>query len=159
MPDPAYLAWKSANHPSPESVSSGRSAATSSSITSPVSTGDCSSHKSSEEVLNELLTLPQPPSTSSGRPKRKAVNDKVLEITDDNVLQEMKEKEHAAAEAIKKKEENKVDRERRAKERLEEKERKKVEQERKRLEREKQKERKSKEKNRRTLNLPVPDVQ
>ena len=58
----------------------------------------------------------------------------------------MKEKEHAAAEAIKKKEENKMERECRAKERLEEKNRKKVEQDRKRLEREKQKERKSKEK-------------
>ena len=85
--------------------------------------GGYSSHKSSEEVLNELLTLPQPPSTSSGQPKRKAVNDKALEITDDNVLREMKENEHAAAEAIKKKEENKVERECRAKERLEEKER------------------------------------
>ena len=106
--DPTYLAWKSANHPSPISVSSGKSAATSSSITSPVSMGSYSSHKSSEEVLDELLTLPQPPSTSSGRPKRKAVNDKAVEITDDNVLREMKEKEHAAAEAIKKKEENKV---------------------------------------------------
>ena len=144
--DPTYLAWKSANHPSPISVSSGKSAATSSSITSPVSMGSYSSHKSSEEVLDELLTLPQPPSTSSGRPKRKAVIDKAVEITDDNVLREMKEKEHAAAEAIKKKEENKVERERRAKERLEEKERRKVEQERKRLQREKQKERKSKEK-------------
>ena len=115
--DPTHLAWKSANHPSPTSVSSGKSAATSSSITSPVSMGSYSSHKSSEEVLDELLTLPQPPSTSSGRPKRKAVNDKAVEITDDNVLREMKEKEQAAAEAIKKKEENKVERERRAKDR------------------------------------------
>ena len=65
----------------------------------------------------------------SSRPKKKAVNDKALEITDDDVLQEMKNKEHAAAEAKKKKEENKIERERRAKERLKEKERKKLEQE------------------------------
>ena len=84
--------WKSANHPSPESVSSGTSTAnavTCSSTTSPVSVGQTSSHKSSEEVLDELLTLPQAPSTGSSRPKKKAVNDKALEITDDDVLQEM----------------------------------------------------------------------
>ena len=65
----------------------------------------------------------------SSQPKKKAVNDKALEITDDDVLQEMKNQEHAAAEAKKKKEENKIERERRAKERLKEKERKKLEQE------------------------------
>ena len=75
----------------------------------------------------------------SSQPKKKAVNDKALEITDDDVLQEMKNKEHAAAEAKKKKEENKIERERRAKERLKEKERKKLEQEWKRLERAKEK--------------------
>ena len=93
--------WKSA---SPESVSSGTStanAATCSSTTSPVSVEGTSSHKSSEEVLNELLTLPQALSTGSSRPKKKAVNDN-LEITDDDVLQEIKDKEHAAAEAKKK---------------------------------------------------------
>ena len=85
MPNPAYLAWKSANRPCPESVSSEKSAATSSSITSPVYIGSYSSHKSSEELLYELLTLPQPPSISSRQPKRKTVNDKALEIAD-NVL-------------------------------------------------------------------------
>ena len=116
MPDPAYL--ESANHPSPESVSSEISTAntgTSSNITSPVS---ASSHKSSEEVLYELLTLPQPLSTGSSRPKKKAINDQVSVITDEDILQELKDKEHAAAEAKKKKEETKVQRERRAKERL-----------------------------------------
>ena len=67
-------------------------------------------HLSLWEVLHHtkaqkkfLMTLPQAPSTGSSRPKKKAVNDKALEITDDDVLQEMKDKEHAAAEAKKKK--------------------------------------------------------
>ena len=72
LPDPAYLAWTSANHSSPESVSSAN-AATSNSITSPVSVGDTSSHKSSEEVLNDLLTLPQPLSISSVRQRRQSI--------------------------------------------------------------------------------------
>ena len=139
LPDPAYLAWKSANHSSPESVSSAN-AATSNSITSPVSVGDTSSHKSSEEVLNELLTLPQPLSIGSGQSKKKAVNTKAIEITDDDVLQEMKDKEHANAEDKKKKEENKVERERRKKKRLDENEGRKLDQEQKRLERAKKKE-------------------
>ena len=134
LPDPAYLAWTSANHSSPESVSSAN-AATSNSITSPVSVGDTSSHKSSEEVLNDLLTLPQPLSIGSGQSKKKAVNTKAIEITDDDVLREMKDKEHADAEDKKKKEENKVEREHRKKKRFDENERRKLDQEQKRLER------------------------
>ena len=76
--------------------------------------GGTSSHKRSEEVLCGLLTLPQPPSTGSSRPKKKAINDQACVITDEDVLQELKDKEHAAAEAKIKKEENKVERERRA---------------------------------------------
>ena len=146
VPDPEYLAWRSAKHPSPGSVSSEAStayAATSSST--PVSIGN-TSHRSSEEVLNELLTLPQPPSTRSGRPRKKGVNEKALELTDDSILRGMKEKEVSSAEAKKKKEENRIERERRVKERLEKKERRKLEQEQKRQERAKQKEKKSKEK-------------
>ena len=79
VPDPTYLAWKSM---SPESVvstttaisSPGSSAsaiagtcmstvhtATSPSITSSVSSSSVKTKQSSEEVLSELLTLPQPP--------------------------------------------------------------------------------------------------
>ena len=82
MPDPTYLAWKSVNYPSLESVvstttaisSPGSSASaiagtcmstvhtvTSSSITSSVSSSSVKTKQSSEEVLSELLTLPQPP--------------------------------------------------------------------------------------------------
>lgn len=57
-----------------------------------LSVGSNSSQKSSEEVLSELLVLPQPPSTCSGQPRKKAINDKAQEITDDNVLQELKDK-------------------------------------------------------------------
>lgn len=126
VPDPAYLAWKSANHPSPESVSLGTSTVnctTSSSITSPVSVEDTSSIKSSE-VLNDLLTITQPPSTtcSSGRPKKKAVNAKALEITSDDFLQA---KEPASAEAKKRKEEKRVERECRGKGEKKEKEKRK----------------------------------
>ena len=161
LPDPAYLAWKSANHSSPESVSSAN-AATSNSITSPVSVGDTSSHKSSEEVLNELLTLPQPLSIGSGQSKKKAVNTKAIEITDDDVLQEMKDKEHADAEDKKKKEENKVERERRKKRRLDENERRKLDQVQKRLERAKKRRgnpRKKILKNPKSPNRFVQDIQ
>ena len=81
MLDPTYLAWKSVNYPSPERVvsttaisSPGSSAsaiagtcmstvhtATSPSITSSVSSSSVKTKQSSEEVLSELLTLPQPP--------------------------------------------------------------------------------------------------
>lgn len=144
VPDPEYLAWKNVNHPSPESVSSGTSTGNRATCSSITSVGGTSSKQSSEEVLDELLTLPQPPSTSSGRPKKNAVNAKALEITDDDFLQAMKAKEHTSAEEKKKKEEKRVEREHRAKERLKEKERKKLEQEQRRLEREKEKDKRSK---------------
>ena len=56
-----------------------------------MSTGG-TSHKSTEEVLNELLTLPQPPSALSGKVRKKAVNGKAQELTDDSVLREMKQR-------------------------------------------------------------------
>ena len=71
LPDPTYLAWKSAKHPSSDSVSPPGSSASvvagtmstanASNLTSPASVVTTSSQKSSEEVLNELLQLPQPP--------------------------------------------------------------------------------------------------
>ena len=172
--DTTYLAWKSIYHPSPESVSSaattvssspGSSASacamtstayaatsTSASITSSVSvsasvitTPSLKSLPSSEEVLNELLVLPQSLPAKTGR-RKKAINDKAKEITDAAVLQEMKEKKQADADAKKMKEEKKLERERKARERQEEKERKKLERE----ERQKEKERKAKEKSKKT---------
>ena len=144
--DVTYLAWKSIYHPSPESVSNAATS-TSASITSSVSvsasvitTPSLKSLPSSEEVLNELLVLPQP---KTGR-RKKAINDKAKEITGATVLQEMKEKEQAAAAAQKMKEEKKLERERKARETQEEKERKKLERE----ERQKEKEQK---RNRRKL--------
>lgn len=62
-----------------------------------------------------MLALPQPPSTSSGWPKKKAVYAKPLEITDNYFLQGMK----GSAEENKKKEEKKVEGKHRAKERFE----------------------------------------
>ena len=64
-----------------------------------------------------------------------AINATAKEITDPDVLQEMKDKELAEAVAKKRREENKLERERKAKERMEEKERKKLEREKKVLER------------------------
>ena len=103
------------------------------------------SQKSSEEVLDELLQLPQPPPARTSR-RKKAINDQAKEITAPDVLQEMKDKELADAVTKKKREDNKLERERKAKERLEEKERKKLEREKKALERTKEKERKTREK-------------
>ena len=108
--DATYLAWKSIYYPSPESVSSAATS-TSASITSSVSvsasaitTPSPKSLPSSEEVLDELLVLPQPQPAKTGR-RKKAINNKAKEITDAVVLQEMKEKEQAAADAKKMKEE------------------------------------------------------
>ena len=132
--DATYLAWKSIYYPSPESVSSAATS-TSASITSSVSVSASAittlspkSLPSSEEVLDELLVLPQPQPAKTGR-RKKAINNKATEITDAAVLQEMKEKEQAAADAKKMKEEKKLERERKARERQEEKERKKLERE------------------------------
>ena len=157
LPDPAYLAWKGANHPSSDSVSPPGSVAgtmstanaattsTTSSITSPLSVVTTSSHKGSEEVLDELLALSRPPPARTSQ-RKKAINATAKEITDPDVLQEMKDKELAEAVAKKRREENKLERERKAKERMEEKERKKLEREKKALERAKEKERKAREK-------------
>ena len=110
---------------------------------SAITTPSPKSLPSSEEVLNELLVLPQPQPAKTGRRKR-AINNKAKEITDAAVLQEMKEKEQAAADAKKMKEEKKLEREQKARERQEEKERKKLERE------ERQKE-KGRKKNQRKL--------
>ena len=75
VPDPTYLAWKSVNYPSPESVVStttaisppGSSASAIAGtriyyyLTSSVSSSSVKTKQSSEEILSELLTLPQPP--------------------------------------------------------------------------------------------------
>ena len=166
VPDPTYLAWKSVNYPSPESVvstttaisSPGSSAsaiagtctcmstvhtATSPSITSSVSSSSVKTNQSSEEVLSDLLTLPQPPPPKTSQ-RKKAVNHKATEITDPAVLQELKDKQLPAAEAKKEKEEKKLERERKANERKLE-ERKKLEREKKALEKAKTKERKAQE--------------
>ena len=154
LPDPTYLAWKSAKHPSSDSVSPPGSSASvvagtmstanASNLTSPASVVTTSSQKSSEEVLDELLQLPQPPPARTSR-RKKAINDQAKEITAPDVLQEMKDKELADS-VTKKKREDQLERERKAKERLEEKERKKLEREKKALERTKEKERKTREK-------------
>ena len=110
--DPTYLAWKNIYHPSPATTSSPGSsasaqadttaatytasvtsppsyAATSTTETSPVSLTpsvvSTSSIKTSEEVLNELLVIPQIQPSKTQR-KRKAVNEKAKEITDKAVL-------------------------------------------------------------------------
>ena len=148
--DNTYLEWKSMYHPSPESVSSAATSKTTS-VTSSVSVGTgASSSKSlpsSEEVLAELLVLPQPLAPKTSR-RKKAVNEKAKEITEDSFLEEMKEKTQAAAHAQQLKEQRKLEREQRklereqrARVRKEEKERKKQEWQ----EREKEKERRAKQ--------------
>lgn len=162
--DATYLAWKNIYHPSPESVSGTAtcttiSAANSTSTTCSIASSVSSSRSasvitspsvrslpSSEEVLDELLVLPQPLPPKTGR-RRKAINDKAREITDDAVLQELKDKEQADADARKMKEEKKkVEQERKARERQEKKEKKKLEQERKAREKEKKAKEKEKSK-------------
>ena len=76
--DVTYLAWKSIYHPSPESVSNAATS-TSASITSSVSmsasvitTPSLKSLPSSEEVLHELLVLPQPLRAKTGRRKKQS---------------------------------------------------------------------------------------
>ena len=83
--------------------------------------------------MSELLTLPQPPPPKTNQ-RKKGLNHKAREITDSTVLQELKDKERAAAEAKREKEEKKLERERKANERKLEKERKKLEREKKALE-------------------------
>ena len=86
--------------------------ATTSSITSPVSVATTSSHQSCEEILAELLALPQPPPPQTCQRKKT----KAKEITDPDVLQEMKDKEVSKAVARNGREENKLEREQKAKE-------------------------------------------
>ena len=62
------------------------------------------------------LTLPQPPPPETSQ-RKKAVNHEATKITDPAVLQELKDKQLAAAEAKKEKEEKKLEREREANER------------------------------------------
>ena len=115
--DTTYLAWKSIYHPSPGSLSSASTTVSSSpessasacaasstaiaamstapSVTSTVSSSasvvTTRSLPSSEDILNELLVLPQAPPSKTGR-RRKAINDKAKDVTDASVLQEMKDK-------------------------------------------------------------------
>ena len=99
------------------STANAATTSTTSSITSPLSVVTTSSHKSSLEVLDELLALPRPPPARTSQ-RKKAINATAKEITDPDVLQEMKDKELAEAVAKKRREENKLERERKAKERM-----------------------------------------
>ena len=69
---------------------------------SAITTPSPKSLPSSEEVPNELLVLPQP---LPGRRKKQSMTKLYKEITDAAVLQELKEKEQAASDAKKMKEE------------------------------------------------------
>ena len=158
VPDPNYLAWKNIHHPSPESIAATASdsptsvsvcgaksttTATSADSIVSVSVVTTPSLPSSEEVLSELLVLPNPV-RKTGR-TRSAINQKAIEISNSTNLQEMKDKEQAKADAKTLREERKLERQEKAKERQKEKE-KKQEKERKAQERQKQKEEKVKEK-------------
>ena len=81
---------------------------------SAITTPSPKSLPSSEEVLNDLLVLPQHLPATTGR-RKKAINDKAKEITDAAVLQELKEKEQTAADAKKMKKEIKMERQERGK--------------------------------------------
>jgi hypothetical protein len=155
--DATYLEWKNIYHPSPKTSDSPTSvsvcgvlstASSTVTSTSVVSVSSTSSPKS-EDVLNELLVLPQQMPSKTGR-RKKGINQKAKEITDPIVLQEMKEKEQADNDAKRKQKEQKLEREQKARERQEEKDRKKLEREKKAQAKQKEKEekeRKSKEKN------------
>ena len=110
---------------------------------------------SSEDILNELLVLPQAPPSKTGR-RRKAINDKAKEVTDASVLQEMKDKAQNADKAKKMKEEKKIERARKAREKQAEKERKKLEWENEAQERKEKKESKKAKKLKRAERTPSP---
>ena len=124
-----YSAWVRIYHPEKASPSP-----------SVVSSG---STKSNLDVVKEILTLPKPrPSSQTrkgrkGRKGRKAVNATAICVTDDDILEEMKQKKEEKEATEEEKELRKIEREN-----------KKEEREKKKQERAKEKERKAKEKER-----------
>ena len=137
VPDTTYLAWKNMYHPSPASVVSTEAisdsptsvsvcgAKSTTTTSSAVSVMTTPSLTSSEEVLSKLLVLPKP-LRKTGR-TRNAINQKAVEISDSMILQEMRDKEQAKADANTLKEKKKLERQKKAREQQEEKERKKKE--------------------------------
>ena len=159
VPDTTYLAWKNMYHPSPASVVSTEAisdsptsvsvcgAKSTTTTSSAVSVMTTQSLPSSEDFLSELLVLPKPV-RKTGR-TRNAINQKAVEISDSMILQEMRDKEQAKADANTLKE-KKLERQKKARERQEEKERKKKERGRKAQERQEKKEKKRKQKRRKS---------
>lgn len=85
--------------------------------------------KSSLDVVKEILTLPEPKPSSQTRKGRKAVNTTVICITDEDVLEEMKQKKEEKKAAEEEKELRKIEREKKKHERAKEKGRKAKEKE------------------------------
>ena len=122
LQDEEYSAWVRIYHPEKASPSP------------VVSSG---STKSNLDVVKEILTLPKPRPSSQTRKGRKAVNATAICVTDDDILEEMKQKKEEKEAAEEEKELRKIEREN-----------KKEEREKKKQERAKEKERKAKEKER-----------
>ena len=104
-----------------------------------------------EDVVKEILTLPKPRPSSQTRKGRRAVNATAMCITDDNILEEMKQKKEEKKAAEEEKELRKIERENKKEEREKKKQERAKEKERKAKEKErkaKEKERKAKEKER-----------
>ena len=87
------------------------------------------STKSNLDVVKEILTLPKPRPSSQTRKGRKAVNATAICVTDDNILEEMKQKKEEKKAAEEEKELRKIERENKKQERAKEKERKAKEKE------------------------------
>ena len=92
------------------------------------------STKSNLDVVKEILTLPKPRPSSQTRKRRKAVNATAICVTDDDILEEMKQKKEEKEAAEEEKELRKIERENKKEERE------------KKQERAKEKEQKAKEK-------------
>ena len=81
--DPAYMAWLRINYPT--SVTSASTASSSSKC--------LSSKTSSSTSIEDILVLPKPPAKSGGRKRKPALTQKAVCITDEGILDHLKQKE------------------------------------------------------------------
>ena len=124
LEDPTYSQWLKLNHPvagatdTVSQVSSASKSSPSSVTTSKVSVASSTagqSVKSSEEVLDELLVLPQVVKSAPGKQKRApAINDRAKCITDLEVLEALKAQQEAKAQAEEEKKAKRIEREKKS---------------------------------------------
>ena len=141
LENPEYKVWLKITHPC--SINSAASIASKSSA-SYISEELSETSQQSDDVLSNILVLPEPKLQSSKRSKH-ALNQKAVCITEGDVLGEMKKREEDKLAEEAAKAQRKVDRELRQQQKKRENEEKKKEREQKRLEREIEKEKKKME--------------